>query len=319
MKKPLLLIDGNSVGFASQAGTTLTAGEREVQAIFGFLRTVKSLVDRHPGHTPIVLWDGRSQWRYDLYPGYKDRSGKSTKMDDMRAAYKEQVPDIMRGLSLLGITQMKSPEAEADDLAAKLSMKAAERGQHVLLITGDKDWLQLVNEFVSWQDHRKEKTVTLATFTEETGCLTPDAFVQAKALMGDPSDTIRGVGGIGEKGAVEFLAEYGSVDEFFRRVDAEEIDPEKLKAAHRRFAYNDIAPRNDTPMRDAYHRNLALMDLRNTPPLDMSKLKTVRSHFDEEGFADFCASHFFNSIVKNFGDWVSTFQRFAPPVRAAAS
>lgn len=308
-----ILIDSNSIGFAAQNGTRLTVGDYEVQAAFGFIRTVRSAMMMFPNSTPICLWDGKADWRYSIFPGYKDRIGHDEKMDKMRESYTKQVPDIKRMMLALGVRQARSENMEADDLAAIYSKKLSNAGKEVVLLTGDKDWLQLVNKFVSWREHRAERarTITLKGFVAETGCPDSDAFVQVKALTGDNSDTIPGVGGIGEKGAPDFLMQYESVENFFKLADEGKLG--KVGAVLQRFADNG-SPKDSKkygkmlPMRDAYYRNLKLMDLESKDRPEPKNLKMVKSSFNESKFRELCEELSFNSILRNFSDWVQPFK-----------
>jgi len=310
--KQVLLIDGNSIGFAAQNGTKLTAGDRQTQAIYGFLRSLRGAVRKFPGYTPIVLWDGKAQFRFDLFPGYKDRSGKNEKMDEMREAYKEQRPDIGKAVNLLGVTQAIASNLEADDLAAIYSKKISEVGGRVVLVTGDKDWMQLVGPSVVWYEHRqeRERIVTEAELMDETGFPTPSAFIEGKALMGDTSDTIPGVGGFGEKGAPVFLAEFGSVRNFLKMHSEGQI--KKLTAAQERLAKN-TAPKPSkkygemAPARDAYIRNMKLVDLNWKGRPEPENLKLIRGNFDLNEFGYFCDERLFNSITSNLHEWVEPF------------
>lgn len=309
----VLLIDGNSIGFAAQNGTRLSVGKREVQAIFGFIRTLHSMLIKFPNFTPIVLWDGKADWRYDLFPGYKDREGKDAKIDAMRAAYKEQRPEIARALHLLGVRQARAANMEADDLAATFSKKLAEGGKEVVLVTGDQDWIQLVNDNVSWFEHRKDsqRFVTMEDLLDVTGCMTTDAFVQCKALTGDTSDTIPGVGGIGAKGAPEFIATYGSVEEFFALADSQKLG--KLGKVLQAFADNE-SPKASTkygemaPMRDAYYRNMKLVNLSSEEKPKPVNHKIIRGKYDADGFRNFCEDHLFKSIIAKFDGWTTVFR-----------
>lgn len=306
--KSVMLVDANSVGFAAQNGTELSVDGRPIQAVYGFLQSIRNYKARFPGYELIVLWDGKAQWRYDLYPGYKDRTGKDSKSDAMREAYKQQAPEIIEALELLGVRQVTDATSEADDLAEHFSAKFQKAGCNVVLITGDQDWLQLLDERISWYEHRKDKLITLKDLTDETGYLTTRAFVEGKALTGDTSDTIKGVGGIGKVGAPEFIAEYGSVEEFFRKADNGEL-PKKLGAVHTRFANNECPPKSDTRMRDAYYRNLKLMDLSQAPKPNPATTTVNAGKFDQGAFQIFCEDRMFNSFLRDFDNWVAPFKR----------
>lgn len=134
-----ILVDGNAVGHTMHNGTTLTAGTFQTQAIFGFVKAIRELYCNFPDRRLVVLWDGKAQWRYDLYPDYKSNRGHE---DDPtaaahRAAYKAQVPLIQASLERLGVEQKLNYFAEADDLAGYLTPRLA-ASNPVLLVTGDR-------------------------------------------------------------------------------------------------------------------------------------------------------------------------------------
>ena len=311
-----MLLDMNSIGFAAASSNKLIANDVEVQAVFGTLNTIKSLMNNFSDYQPIALWDGRADFRYDLYPQYKDRAGKSESMDELRTSYKSQTPNIQEFLSALGVKQVTHLKMEADDLAYHYSRKFEDNGAEVLLITGDRDWLQLVTPKVRWMDHRKREIVDHSKFEEKTGFKTVRAFVEAKALTGDQSDTIKGVGGIGEKGARELLIKYGSVDELKRLYKMGKTG--KLTKAVTNFLNNET-PKSKiakdgteityAPSMDAFERNLQLMDLSRSPKIDKAYLNIVSESFNEQRFTELCAHYAFMSILKDIDTWTRIFKQ----------
>lgn len=313
MSKHILLIDGNSVGHAAHNGTKLTVGSYEVQAIFGFIKSLRTYRVNFPSAEPWVLWDHRAQFRFDLFPGYKDRAGKDPDADARRESYKTQSNHLRTLVTYLGVMQMSAKGFEADDLAAQLSRKLSSLGMKVTLITGDKDWLQLVDENVSWYEHRNAdfNVVGPADFTDKTGFLTTQGFVEGKALMGDSSDTIPGVGGFGEKGATEFIAQHGSVEHFIFKAENGGIP--KLKAAEKRLVENK--PPGDSkkygvmaPTRDAFIRNMKLMDLGQAPRIEPDVITKLRMPLNRERFTSLANELAFHSITDDFDNWVRPFE-----------
>ncbi|MPQ56345.1 5'-3' exonuclease H3TH domain-containing protein [Duganella sp. FT27W] len=337
MKNHTLLIDGNSIGYAAQQATKLISGGMETQAAFGMIRELRSLRQVHPEYTPFVLWDGRAQWRFDLYPPYKGSRNSTPEQVAMKESYKRQRPYIARLLRHLGVRQLTVTSAEADDMGgyfAKLLSSAP--GSKVGLITGDEDWMQLVRAATAtsgevwWKDPRSDgKFTNHKNFYDKTGCRTPFAFLETKILMGDGSDEITGVGGIGEKGAPEFIAEFGSVREFWRRCDAGEFVP-RLKA-HKRL-YEGICPldidqwmtnypgdpadakalkkyKDSWPGqgRLIYKRNFQLMQLLKVPAPAKADVQLDAGKFDKEAFAEVCQELAFASILKNLDEFTNTF------------
>ena len=125
MPNRYLLIDGNSIGHAANNGTPLHVGTQQVQAIFGFVRSMRALMGVYGALTPLVLWDGAS-WRKMQFPDYKaNRDKEATKSYEIKAqaakeSFKKQVPAIRKALTLLGIDQIMAANMEADDLAGIL-------------------------------------------------------------------------------------------------------------------------------------------------------------------------------------------------------
>lgn len=296
-----LLIDANSIGRAAQHATKLTANGMETQAIFGFLKTMKVLRTRMATYTPMVLWDGRAEWRYKLYPEYKSNRDNDPKKVADKEAYNKQKPFIELALRHLGVRQLTASNMEADDLggyfAAKLSADPANR---IGLITGDEDWRQLVRPNVWWRDMRDDsKWVDHKNFFDKTGCKSPFAFLESKILQGDTSDTITGVGGLGEKGAPEFIAEFGSVRRFWQQVDSGAFVPKYVK--HKKLA----SPEG----RALYKRNFQLMQLLRVDAPKREDIKLDQGKFDREAFANICEELSFVSILKNLDEFTSFFKQ----------
>lgn len=297
-----LFIDGNAIGNAAHNGGKLNYGGMQVQAIFGFIKSTRAFLEQFPAaRSPIVLWDGRAQWRFDLFPDYKKsrQEGNEKPADAVRRqAYKDQRPFIQEALKLLGVTQMQHKLLEADDLAGFL---CSQTNKPTLLITGDQDWLQLVNRHTSWHDPIRNHMVTHANFATFTGCIDANSFVQSKALQGDKSDDIPGVGGLGETYAAELLLTHNTVEHFWAKVDAGEYSP-RLKREQ-----NLASPEG----RAIFARNMKLMDLRNAPRPDKEGLQITKGSFDAEGFAEFCHRMGFLSITRDFERFIAVFKERA--------
>jgi len=298
-KKHILLVDGNSLLHANHHATPLTVGGMQVQAIFGMLRSLKSLMSITPGDKELlVAWDGRAQFRMELLPEYKaNRVAADPAQQASKDAFKRQAPFVEKALSMLGIRQMRSPLLEADDLAGHLIPKLAEAGHRVTMVSGDKDWLQMVGPLVTWYDPIRDRRVNESNFLEFTGYFHPAGFVQGKALTGDNSDNISGVGGIGEKGAPLFVAEFGSVKEFLKRFDAGEF--KKLPAARQRLA----SPEG----RAVFERNLKLMDWSLSRRPEPGEVINTPAIVDVAGFETLCQRLAFASILRDFTPFLAAF------------
>lgn len=295
-----LIVDGNSIGHANHNATKLTVGEMETQAIFGVVKSIHALAKNHPGWNMAVLWDGKAQWRKEICPEYKEnRKATDEKQAAHKESYKKQSPFVRKALQLMGVRQMLVTSAEADDMAGLMTKKLAKAGQRVKLITGDKDWLQMVQSGVVWFDPIRDRECNMSNFFEFTGYRTPEQFLDGKALMGDSSDNISGVGGIGEKGAPEFIAEFGSVAEFYRQVESGIFVPKKK--AHIRLA----SPEG----RAVFERNRKVMNLLDVPTPPKEDVSVIAPTYNRDAFRALCEKLAFHSILREFDAFLEPFER----------
>lgn len=302
-----LLIDGNAIGFAAAGSERLSVGDQDTHAIFGMLRTMRVLLERFPTAQPLVLWDGRG-WRKSIYPEYKanrDKTEPATaterKAKAMRDSYKSQRPHIKRALGMLGLPQLVADNMEADDLAAMMGDKLTGRGDRVIFVTGDKDWLQLIGSQSVWFDPIHDRRCVLSEFEQFTGYKSPRQFLEGKALQGDVSDNIGGVGGIGDKGAKALIDTYGSVAGFLNACMDGSVDVQKLPKKFRDFA-------DETqPGRSIFARNMRLMDLRSVERPKPQQLVMDRAAPDIRAFRGLCEEFLFRSILDDFDRWIMPF------------
>lgn len=297
----ILLIDGNSIGHANHNATRLTVGNTEVQAIFGFAKSIRGYYEQFAGAQPVVLWDGRAQWRYDIYPEYKGKRKEATEKDPKRAEhkanYERQVPLIKKMLTSLGVRQVVHPEYEADDLAGLLVKRL--QGRRVVLVSGDQDWLQLISPSVTWFDPIRDHKVTPTNLFEFSGYYTPREFLEGKALRGDSSDSISGVGGMGEVSAREFMATHRGVQQFWTKVDSGVLVPKKRKSK----TATSLHPEEflcSAEGRQLFDRNMRLMNLSGVPEPASGTLKIDKGEFNPDIFQSLCERLAFQSILR---DW----------------
>lgn len=309
MSKNYLLIDGNSLGHYYNNGARLSIGDTQVQAIFGFLRGLRQQIALYQNYIPVVLWDGAS-WRKLMFPDYKEiRDREETKSEiklkEAKDAYKKQAPYIKKALRLLGVTQVSAMNMEADDLGAILVDRYASQGGKIVMLTGDKDWLQLVGPNVIWKDFINSRSIDNGEkFKEMTGVDNVKQFVEVKALCGDAGDSVPGVGGIGQKGAIDFINKYGSFSNFLNMAILDKsIDVKKLPKKFRDLVEDETKGLN-------FKRNIELMDLRTTArpaPFNMVVDKGQPSY---ETFKQFCDLLMFKSITQELDDWIRVFPAF---------
>ena len=307
------IIDGNSIGYAAQNTRKLTNDGMEVQAVYQSLRTLKSIrYQKSSFGDDIWLWDGIAKFRYDEYPDYKGTRDNDPKMKEMREAYKEARPILSKGLELLGVRQVTAPNFEADDVAGFLVRRAAAKNKPCLLITGDRDWLQLVqsNPSIEWHDPRKQpgRSCTFKTFKSQTGFEAATQFLEAKAIEGDKSDNIEGVMGLGPKACEAIMQTYGGVRELAKVYRAQgEFTKENIPKTLSRYRN----PLNRFLKEDVktFTRNYRLMNLLTAERDEMIKsdISVVKGKKDMTAFKEYCHDLNFLSIVREIDKWEALF------------
>lgn len=303
-----VLIDMNSIGHASHNAPRLTVGDIQTQAVFGVIRTLRGIAETYPERRIWCLWDGarETSWRKEVLPEYKaNRDAMTPKEQADKDAYRKQVTILRQTLPYLGLKQLLVSTAEADDSAGYLTRQIVANGGSVDLITGDQDWLQLLaleqkGTKVRWIDPIREKRIGNHDFLDKTGYFSPFEFLQGKALQGDGSDNIPGVGGIGEKTAMELLAKYRSVEAFLAQHAAA---PNSIKGKK----LNDFA-NNVTGGRDKFARNMQLMDLINAKKPDPKDVIITRPKYSEPSFQKIADRLAFRSITKDLPNFMRPFK-----------
>ncbi len=220
-KPTLMLLDGNSLAFrafyALPAENFKTQGGLTTNAVYGFTAMLINLLrDEQPTHIAAAFDVSRQTFRKEKYPEYKE--GRSATPDEFRG----QIDITKEVLGALGITVLAEAGFEADDIIATLATQAEKEGHRVLVVTGDRDALQLVSDDVTVLYPRKGVS-ELTRFTPEAVLekygLTPRQYPDFAALRGDPSDNLPGIPGVGEKTATKWIAEYGSLQTLVDQVD----------------------------------------------------------------------------------------------------
>lgn len=294
-----MLIDGNSVGYQYHNGPTLTTNGFQTQAVFGFVKMLRDYKLKYPDFTITVLWDGKARWRYDVHPEYKSNRDPN---DPKKAAYKAQIPVMQKFFSALGVRQMLVATHEADDMAGYLvsALLKKPNTEEIALRTGDMDWAQLVQDRVWWFDTREElpKVIKKDNFMDMTGYKNGLAFIQGKCLTGDSSDVVPGVGKIGEKGAPLVLAEFGSVTNFWKKVEKGEFTPKTV-------GLKNLA---SVEGKQKFMRNWKLMQLQAVQKPNPEDVTNFPAKFDEEAFVELCAEYGFVSILRNKDEFVRPFK-----------
>ena len=207
-KKPLVLVDGSSYLYrAFHAMPNLSNSRNEpTGAVYGVTNMLRRLLkDYNPEQVAVVFDAPGKTFRDDIYPEYK--AHRPPMPDDLRSQI-EQIHDIVRAM---GLPLLMVEGVEADDVIGTLARQAADEGRDALISTGDKDMAQLVDGHVTLVDTMKDAHYDRAGVQERFG-VPPERIVEYLALIGDTSDNIPGVPGVGPKTAVKWLTEYGSLD-----------------------------------------------------------------------------------------------------------
>lgn len=232
-KNKLLLIDGSSVAFRAffalynQIDRFKNHSGLHTNAIYGFHLMLDHMMKRvQPTHVLVAFDAGKTTFRTELFADYK--AGRAKTPDEFR----EQFPYIRDMLGALGIAFYELEHYEADDIIGTLD-KMAERTEipfDVTIVSGDKDLIQLTDANTVVEISKKGvaefEEFTPAYLMDKMG-LTPEQFIDLKALMGDKSDNIPGVTKIGEKTGLKLLHEYGSLEGIYEHVDS--FKPSKMK------------------------------------------------------------------------------------------
>jgi DNA polymerase I len=180
-------------------------------AVYGMGNMLKKLLkDYAPKRIAVVFDVSDKSFRTDLYPEYK--ANRMETPEDLSS----QIPAILEMIEAMGLPLLRVPDVEADDVIGTLTAQARARGEEVLIVTADKDMAQLVDERVALLDTMKNRKLDPAGVEEKFG-VPPARIIDYLALMGDSSDNIPGVPGVGEKTAAKLIKEYGTLDALVER------------------------------------------------------------------------------------------------------
>ena len=213
-KPPFILVDGSYYlfrTFHALPEMTTTQGQH-TNAIRGTLNALLKLMRRyHPTHMAVTFDTKSPTFRHQLSTDYK------AARPPMDIELVQQIPFIHRLVTALGIPLLRIEGAEADDIIGTLAYRAVFEGHHVVISTGDKDMMQLVNDAVILEDSFTGKITDTQGVIDKLG-IEPKQMIDYLTLMGDSSDGIKGVPGIGKKTAKDLLNEYGDIDNMLKNI-----------------------------------------------------------------------------------------------------
>ena len=253
MKKTLFVIDGHALCYRAYyafiKSQLKNPENQDVSAIFGFARMLYRLIEEQdPDYLAVAFDPPVKSFRFDLYSEYKANRQK------MPGELRSQIEEIKRMVDILGITRIEDNNYEADDVLGTMAKKFASEECDVVLVTGDKDAYQLVDEHVRIYANKKgisEYEIYDTEGVENKLGITPDRVIDYMALMGDSSDNIPGVKGIGEKTALKLILSYGSLEGIYENVEKISGRQKELLIEEKEMAFISrdlVTIRTDVPL-----------------------------------------------------------------------
>ncbi len=221
MKKRLFVVDGHALCYRAYyafiRNPLFNSEGQNTSAIYGFARMLFKLIDEQKPDYLLVAFDPPVKtFRFELYPQYKANRQKMP--DDLKV----QIDEIKSMIDVLGIKRFEDENYEADDVMGSIAEQYASEDMEVVLVTGDKDALQLVNENVTIYANKKgisDYEVYTPHYVRERYGFEPEQIIDFMALVGDASDNIPGVKGIGEKTAGKLISRYKSLENLYNNID----------------------------------------------------------------------------------------------------
>ena len=282
----IVLIDGHSILNRAFYGLPdLTNAEGlHTNAVYGFLNIMfKILEEEKPEYLTVAFDVHAPTFRHDMYSEYKGTR------KPMAEELREQVPLMKEVLHAMGVRTIEQAGLEADDLLGTLSRRCEAKGMEVVILSGDRDLLQLATDHVEIRVPKTKRTGTeiedyYAADVKERYLVTPQEFIDVKALMGDASDNIPGVPNIGEKTATRIIADYGSIEHAYEH--ASELKPPR--AAKNLVEYWEQAKMSKV---------LATINVEADFPYDLDEAK-LGNLYTQEAYAYFQRLQFKNLLSR---------------------
>ena len=287
MPHPLILIDGMSLVFRayhalSRSGMASPSGEPSF-AVFAFANILLSLLEKHRPDAICVVFDtAEPTFRHEMFADYKAH----------RDAFPEDlVPQLGRIkdlISLMGLQRLELPGFEADDIIGTIARRESEDGHEVLCVTSDKDYFQLVNDRVKILRPGKdvgEYDVYDATRVKEKFGVGPEHVIDVLALIGDASDNVPGVKGVGEKTAIPLIEQFGSLEALYENL-------EKVERA-------SVKTKLETDREKAF-LSKTLVTIHTDVPIDAKRVALSRAEMNFDGIDSLCEELGFHTLRRRF-------------------
>lgn len=272
--KSLYLIDGSSYIFRAYFGIRQflsTSKGFPTNALYGFINMLQKVVkDEKPDYLAVAFDSKEKTFRHEMYAEYK--ANREAPPEDLA----KQFPYFEPLVQAYNIHGVRVPGYEADDIIGTLAEKAAKEGFKVVIVSGDKDMMQLISPDIRMLDTMKNKWFGVEEVEEKFG-VTPDRVIDVMGLMGDSSDHIPGVKGVGPKTASELIRKFGSIQELYERID--EVDKVKLREKLVQDKEMALLSRQLVTINTAVKLEGGIEDLKFKSP-DNAELKKLFSEFE---------------------------------------
>ncbi|MBK6291533.1 MAG: DNA polymerase I [Ignavibacteria bacterium] len=288
--RPLILIDGMSLVFRAyhallRTGMQSPSGEPTF-AVFAFTNILTSLLDKHNPDAIAVIFDTpEPTFRHILYDQYKAH----------RDAFPEDlVPQLQRIkqlIGLMGLEMVEMPGFEADDIVGTICRRESDDGHEILCVTSDKDYFQLVNDKVKILRPGKDVgqyDVMDATSVKTKFGVGPEHVIDVLALIGDSSDNVPGVKGVGEKTAIPLIEQFGTLENLYEHLD----DVERVSVRTKLEEHRDMAFLSKT-----------LVTIHTDVPIDAKRIALVRRPMDITALDSFCEELGFHTLRRKFAKY----------------
>ena len=279
-RKTLYLIDGSSYIFRAFFGVRqqlATSKGFPTNALYGFINMLQKVIREEKPDYLVVAFDSPDKtFRHKIYPNYK------ANRDAPPEELSRQFPYFEPLVKAYGLSSIRRPGFEADDIIGTLAIKGKQKGLEIVIVSGDKDMMQLISPHIYMLDTMKNKKFMDKEVVEKFG-VQADKVVEVMGLMGDSSDHIPGVTGVGPKTAAELIRKFGSIEALYKRID--EVEKKNVKEKLERDKENAFMSRElvsiDTEMDLEFNS-----DLMKLGKIDSAKLKKMFEEFEFVSFLE---------------------------------
>jgi len=279
-RKTLYLIDGSSYIFRAFFGVRqqlATSKGFPTNALYGFINMLQKVIREEKPDYLVVAFDSPDKtFRHKIYPNYK------ANRDAPPEELSRQFPYFEPLVKAYGLSSIRRPGFEADDIIGTLAKKGKQNGLEIVIVSGDKDMMQLISPHIYMLDTMKNKKFMNKEVVEKFG-VQADKVIEVMGLMGDSSDHIPGVAGVGPKTAAELIRKFGSIETLYKRID--EVEKKNVKDKLERDKENAFMSRElvsiDTEMDLEFNSDLMILG-----KIDSAKLKKMFEEFEFTSFLD---------------------------------